>query len=160
MSSIDKDDDTNYESTLASTLTSSVMGEHGTPPTISTRSVQASAASTPARARADEAFALACSDAAQDAANIDSAHNLLCANHCMIFLMKAVGIIPDDIHIKDQALLPDCSMQYCSVKSVEQYKKMVHILGNWGDDAVLANAPKESFSFSQYNGLLYRYNKI
>jgi hypothetical protein len=118
MSSIDKDDGTNYESTLASTLTSSVMGEHGIPPTISTRSVQASAASAPARAR-DQAFALACSNAAQDAANIDSAHNLLCANHCKIFLMKAVGIIPDDVHIKDQALLPDCSMQYCSVKPVE-----------------------------------------
>ncbi len=91
MSSIDRDDDTNYESTLASTLTSSVAGEHGTPPTISAKSKQVGAASAAARACAGQALALA-SDAAQDAANIDSAHNLLCANHCKIFLMKAFGI--------------------------------------------------------------------
>jgi hypothetical protein len=77
------------------------------------------------------------SDAVQDAANIDSARNLLCANHRKIFLMKAFGINPDGTPIKDQGLLPDCSVQYCSVKSDKQYKKMVHILSNWGDDAVL-----------------------
>jgi hypothetical protein len=117
MSSIDKDDNTNYESTLASTLTLSVVGERGTPPTISAGSKQVGAASAAARACADQALALA-SNAAQDAANIDSAHNLLCANHCKIFLMKAFGINQAGTPIDDQAPLPDRSMQYRSAKSV------------------------------------------
>jgi hypothetical protein len=142
MSSIDKDDNTNYESTLASTLTLSVAGERGTPPTISAGSKQVGAASAAARACADQALAFA-SNAAQDAANIDSTHNLLHVNHCKIFLMKVFGINPDGTSIEDQPLLPDRSVQYRSVESIEQYKKMVHILSNWGDDTVLANAPED-----------------
>jgi hypothetical protein len=138
LSSIDKDD----ESNLASTLTLSVAGECGTPPAISTGSKQVSAASAVARACDDEALALA-SDAVQDAATIDSAHNLLRANHHKIFLMKAFEINPDTAHLSRIRVFSLTVLHSIVVKSVEHYKKMVHFLSNWGDDAVLANAPED-----------------
>jgi hypothetical protein len=88
--------------------------------------------------RATQAAAIATA-AANDAAAISSAHNIIINKHCTMFLQRAFGINPDGMAV-DQALLPDRVKKYESVKTVDQYNNMVQCLTHWGDDEYLAAA--------------------
>ncbi len=57
-----------------------------------------------------------------------------------MFLQTAFGINPDGAPITDSSLCLDKLKKYNSVKSVEQYNKMINIITKWGDDAVLKEA--------------------
>ncbi len=84
--------------------------------------------------RAIQAAAVA-RDAAADAADINSAHATIVAQHCKMFLARAFGINPDGTPIINPSLLPEKLKTYKSVKSVEQYNYIIEVLTNWGDKA-------------------------
>jgi hypothetical protein len=71
--------------------------------------------------------------AANDAAAVSFAHNIIIDKHCAIFLQCVFGIKPNGMAV-DQALLPDCLKKYKSIKTVDQYNNMVRCFSHWGDD--------------------------
>ncbi len=89
--------------------------------------------------RAIQAAAVA-RDAVADAADINSAHATIVAQHRKMFLARAFGINPDGTAITDPSLLPEKLKLYKSIKSVKQYNYIIEVLSNWGDNAVLKEA--------------------
>ncbi len=77
--------------------------------------------------RASEAAAIA-REAATNAADFNNAHASIVAKHCKMFLERAFGITSDG---------------YKTVKTYEKYTDMIHIMTNWGDDAVLKEASSD-----------------
>jgi hypothetical protein len=130
-------------STHASTLTSSVVGERaGIRLNCNEIASDIGGALGAAQQREAHAHALA-ADATQDANVTETALVALRAKHRKIFLMKAFGINPDGTKILDPSLVPENIPSYRTVKSVEQYTEMVHILSSWGDDKKLATRHPE-----------------
>ncbi len=103
-------------------------------------------------------------EAVADAVDINNAHNVILSQHRKMFLASAFGINPDGTPI-DPSLLPQKLKTYKSVKSVEQYKYIIKILKNWGDDAFIKDASPtdpEANKFRAYrkeNYLGYNYVK-
>jgi hypothetical protein len=86
------------------------------------------------------AQALAAADeAAADAARINNAHAEIVNQHRKLFLAKAFCINPDGTTITNPSafMLVGDPPAYNSVKSVEHYNEIVHVLTNWGDDLKL-----------------------
>ena len=77
-------------------------------------------------------------EAAADADALESAHFIIEAKHREMFLRRAFGINPDDMPIANRGPIKP----YKSVKTIEQYNDIVHILTHWGDDNFLAAAPE------------------
>jgi hypothetical protein len=68
--------------------------------------------------RATQAAAIA-NAAANDAAAVSSAHNIILDKHRTMFLQRAFGINPDGTAV-DQAVLPGRLKKYKSIKTVDQ----------------------------------------
>ncbi len=85
----------------------------------------------------------AADEAAADAERIKSAHAEMIAVHCKLFLAKAFRINPDGTAITNPSafLLMGDPPAYHSVKSVEHYNEIIHVLTNWGDDKKLKDLP-------------------
>ncbi len=90
--------------------------------------------------------------AANDAAAVSSAHNIIINKHRTMFLQRAFGIKPNGMAV-DQALLPDHAKKNKSVKTVDQYNDMVRCLTHWGDDEYLAAAMEDDMKASK----IYRF---
>jgi hypothetical protein len=103
--------------------------------------------------RANQAAAIATA-AANDAAAVSSAHNIITDRHCTMFLQIVFGIKPNGTAV-DQALLPNCLKKYKSVKTVDQYNNMVRCLSHWGEDEYLAAAPEDDMEASR----IYRFRR-
>jgi hypothetical protein len=86
-------------------------------------------------------------DAAADAAQMTNAHTMMIAQHCKLFLRAAFGINPDGTAITNKSLLPERlkvkRLVKRLVKTVKQYKYIIQVLTNWGNDTVLAAAPSD-----------------
>ncbi len=80
---------------------------------------------------------------AANAQGFSNAHASIVAKHCKIFLQRAFGINPDGTAITNASMLPGKLKKYKSVKTVEQYKDIIRVLTNWGDDAFLKNASSD-----------------
>ncbi len=91
--------------------------------------------------RGTQAAAIATA-AANDAAAVSSAHNIIIDKHLTMFLQRAFGIKPNGTAV-DQALLPNHLKKYKPVKTVDQYNNMVRCLSHWGEDEYLAAAPED-----------------
>jgi hypothetical protein len=74
--------------------------------------------------------------AADDAAQMSNAHDMMLAQHRKLFLREAFGINPDGSPITDPAF-PRPKKVYKSVKTVEQYDYIIEVLTNWGDAAMM-----------------------
>jgi hypothetical protein len=147
MSNITRSATSNNSSSSLSTAASAV----GVVPPAIPNSVEGRVgASAFLRVRATQAAAIAIA-AANNAAAVSSAHNIIIDKHCAI-LQHAFGIKPDGTAV-DQALLPDPLKKYKSVKTVDQYNDMVRCLSHWGDDEYLAAAPKDDMEASR----IYRF---
>ncbi len=79
-------------------------------------------------------------EVAADAQEMRKAHATIVSQHQKMFLQTAFGINPDGTPITDPSLCLDKLKKYNSVKSVEQYNKMINIITKRGDDAVLKGA--------------------
>ena len=79
-------------------------------------------------------------EAAADADALESAHVIIKAKHCEMFLWRAFGINPDGTPIANRGPIKP----YKSVKTVEQYNDIVRILTHWGDDNFLAAVLKNN----------------
>ncbi len=86
--------------------------------------------------------------AANDAAAVSSAHNIIIDKHRTMFLQHAFGIKLNGMAV-DQALLPNCLKKYKSVKTVDQYNDMVRCLSHWGEDEYLATALEDNMEASR-----------
>jgi hypothetical protein len=89
---------------------------------------------------------------ANDAAAVNSAHNIIIKKHCTMFLQRVFSINPNGTAV-DQALLPNRVKKYKSIKSVDQYSSMVWCLTHWGDDEYLTAAPEDDLEASR----IYRF---
>jgi hypothetical protein len=67
-----------------------------------------------------------------------------------MFLQRAFGINPDGMAITDASMLPGKLKKYKSVKTVEQYDEVIHVLTNWGDNAVLKYASSDDSEASAF----------
>jgi hypothetical protein len=105
------------------------------------------------QAHASQAAAIATA-AANDAAVVSSAHNIIINKHRTMFLQRAFGINPDGT-AADPSLLSDRLKKYKSVKTVDQYNDMVRCLTHWGEDEYLAAAPEEVTEASR----IYRFRR-
>jgi hypothetical protein len=82
-----------------------------------------------------------------------------------MFLQRAFGINPDGTAITDASMLPGNLKKYKSVKTVEQYEDIIHVLNGWGDDVVLKHAPSDDseaatfLKFRKSNSQGYNYIK-
>ncbi len=92
--------------------------------------------------------------AANNAAAISSAHNIIIVKHCTMFFQHVFGIKPNGTAV-DQALLPDRLKKYRSVKTVDQYNDMVWCLSHWREDEYLAAAPEDDMEASR----IYRFRR-
>jgi len=70
-------------------------------------------------------------EAVTDAADFNNAHASIVAKHRKMFLERAFGITSDGtVTIKSKK-------EFKSAKTYEKYTAMIHLMSNWGDDAVL-----------------------
>ena len=85
----------------------------------------------------------AADEAAADAERIKRAHAEMVNVHRKLFLAKAFRIDPDGTKITNPSafLLVGDPPAYNSVKSVENYNEIIHVLTNWGDDLKLKHLP-------------------
>jgi hypothetical protein len=85
----------------------------------------------------------AADEAAADAERIKRAHAEMIEVHRKLFLAKAFRINPDGTAITNPSafLLTGDPPAYHSVKSVEHYNEIIHVLTNWGDDKKLKDLP-------------------
>ncbi len=80
------------------------------------------------KVRATQAAAIA-TTAANDAAAVSSAHNIIIDKHRTMFLQHAFGIKPNGMAV-DQARLANRLKNYKSVKTFDQYNNMVRCLSH------------------------------
>jgi hypothetical protein len=138
----------------SSSLSSSAASAVGVVPLAIPNSVQvAVGAATFLQVRATQAAAIATA-AANDAAAVSSAHNVIIDKHCTMFLQCAFGIMPDGMAV-DQALLPNQLKKYKSVKTVDQYNNIVRCLSHCGEDEYLAAALEDNMEASR----IYRFRR-
>jgi hypothetical protein len=138
----------------SSSSSSSAASAVGVVPPVVPSSVQgAIGAAAFLKVHATQAAAIATA-AANDAAAVSSAHNIIIDKHCTMFLQHAFSIKPDGMAV-DQALLPNCLKKYKSVKTVDQYNNMVRCLSHWGEDEYLAAAPEDNTEASR----IYRFRR-
>jgi hypothetical protein len=83
--------------------------------------------------RADEAAAFARA-AVTDAQDFTNAHASILAKHRKMFLERAFGIDPDG------RTVVELKKEFKSVKTYEKYHEMIHVISNWGDNAILKEA--------------------
>ena len=83
--------------------------------------------------RADEAAAFARA-AVTDAQDFSNAHASILAKHRKMFLERAFGIDPDGRSVVE------LKKEFKSVKTYEKYNDMIHVISNWGDNALLKEA--------------------
>jgi hypothetical protein len=95
--------------------------------------------------KVDEAAAFA-REAAADAQDFNNDHaSIVAKHHKEMFLQRAFDINLDRSVITNVSTLPEKLKKYKSVKSVEQYIDMIHvIITNWGDKAVLKEASSDN----------------
>jgi len=86
--------------------------------------------------RADEAAAVA-REAVTDAVDFNNAHTSIVTKHRKMFLERVFCIISDGTVITKLK-------KYKSVKTYEKYNDMIHVMSNWGDDAVLKEASSDN----------------
>ncbi len=97
--------------------------------------------------RATQAAAIATA-AANDAAAVSSAQNIIIDKHRTMFLQRAFGINPNGMAV-DQTLLPNRLKKYKSVKTIDQCNNIVRCLSHWGEDEYLAAAPEDDMEASR-----------
>jgi len=85
--------------------------------------------------RADEAAAFA-REAVTDAQDFNNAHLSIVTKHRKMFLEHAFGITSDGTVITELK-------KYKSVETYEKYNDMIHVMSNWGEDAVLKEASSD-----------------
>jgi hypothetical protein len=83
--------------------------------------------------RAEEAAAFARA-AVTDAQDFTNAHASILAKHRKMFLERAFGIDPDG------RTVVELKKEFKSVKTYEKYNDMIHVISNWGDNALLKEA--------------------
>jgi hypothetical protein len=76
-----------------------------------------------------------------------------------MFLQRAFGINPDGTAITDASMLPGKLEKYKSVRTVEQYKDIIRVLTNWGDNAVLKNASSDDSEAAAFLKLRKSYSQ-
>jgi hypothetical protein len=54
-----------------------------------------------------------------------------------MLLQRAFGIKPDGTVITDLSSHSEKLKKYKSVKTVDKYNDMIHVISNWGDDVIL-----------------------
>jgi hypothetical protein len=123
MSNITRSATSNDSSSLSSSAASAVGVE---PPAVPSSVEGVVGAAAFLQVLATQAAAIATA-AANDAAAVSLAHNIITDKHCTMFLQRAFGIKPDGTAV-DQALLPDRLKKYKSIKTVDQYNNMVQCL--------------------------------
>jgi hypothetical protein len=114
--------------------------------------------------RVDQAAAFA-REVAANVQDFSNAHVSIVAKHRKMFLQRAFGINPDGTAITDASMLPGKLKKYKSTKTVEQYKDIIRVLTNWGDNAVFKNASSDDseaaafLKFRKSNSQGYNYVK-
>ncbi len=86
--------------------------------------------------RASEAAAVA-REAVTDAADFNNAHASIVAKHHKMFLERAFGITSDG------TVTIELKKEFKSVKTYKKYTDIIHVMSNWGDDAVLKEASSD-----------------
>jgi hypothetical protein len=150
MSNITRSATSNNSSSLSSSA-ASMVGV--VPPAIPSSVQVAVVAAVFLQVRGTQAAVIATA-AANDAAAISSAHNIIIVKHPTMFLQRDFGIKPNGTAV-DQALLPNCLKKYKSIKTVDQYNNMAQCLSHWGEDEYLAAAPEDDMEASR----IYRFNR-
>jgi hypothetical protein len=150
MSNITRSATSNNSSSLSSSAASAVGV---VPPAIPSFVKGAVGAAAFLQVHATQAAVIATA-AANDAAAVSSAHNIIIDKHCTMFLQCASGIKPNGMAV-DQALLPNHLKKYKSVKTVDKYNNMVWCLSHWGEDEYLAAAPEDNMEASR----IYRFHR-
>jgi len=79
-------------------------------------------------------------EAAANANDFNNAHASIVAKHRKMFLQCAFGIKPDGTVITDFASLSEKLKKYKSFKTYDKYNNMIHVISNWGDNAILNEA--------------------
>jgi hypothetical protein len=150
MSNITRSAASNDSSSLSSSAASAVGV---VPPAVPSSVEGVVGAATFLQVRVTQAAAITTA-AANDAAAVSSAHNIIIGNHCTMFLQRAFGIKLNGM-AEDQALLPNCLKKYKSVKTVDQYNNMVRCLSHWGEDEYPAAALEDDMEASR----IYRFRR-
>ncbi len=150
MSNITRSTTSNDSSSSSSSAASVVRV---VPPAVPSFVEGAVGAATFLQVRATQAAVIATA-AANDAAAVSSAHNIIIGKHCTMFLQRAFGIKPNGTAV-DQALLPNHLKKYKFVKTVDQYNNMARCLSHWGEDEYLAAAPEGNMEASR----IYRFRR-
>jgi hypothetical protein len=76
-------------------------------------------------------------EAATDAVDFNNAHASIVAKHRKMFLERDFGITSDG------TVTIELTKEFKSVKTYEKYTDMIHVMSNWGDDAVLKEASSD-----------------
>jgi hypothetical protein len=98
--------------------------------------------------RASKAAAVA-REAVTDAADFNNAHASIVAKHHKMFLGRAFGIT------SDETVTIELKKEFKSVKTYQKYTDMIHVMSNWGDDAVL----KEASSDDPVTAAIWKFRK-